>query len=201
MNVEQLTPGTLIQLNSIADLAVFEDTIAEQIDPDMSPTMRVAWMGRAAIKDLIRPPKFNGTIANIGLVVMEEPYEQLLTARERGWKFNHGKTSQQISSKENVTNSLKGFTFIADAHSNGRGIIGQIQAELWFSEVPAYEKKNNTQLQKNTTAYGGRSVRRIITKPKIEEEKFYKLQKESERIGWAVLRAEMMRPITTPMTQ
>jgi hypothetical protein len=211
MSVEKLNPGDLIRLDSVGELATFEDMVAEQIDSEMTTEMRDAWLARVATKDLIRPPKFNGSMASIGLVVMDEPYAQMLSARERGWAFGSS-IGRSGTSKEYVIDSCRGFTLIADALSTGRGVIGQIQAEFWLCEVPrsnsvkiyslkSGEKRKFVHNYKQTHNYGGLSVRRVITKPKLEVEKFYELQENSRRIGFEVLRTQMMHPIVQPMSK
>jgi hypothetical protein len=82
----EFAPGTVVELSDITELAAFETCVAYNIDPDMVPSAREAWEARPHVRDLIRPPKFNGTIASIALEVMADPYERLLDAKERGWR-------------------------------------------------------------------------------------------------------------------
>src|SRR5205085_931467 len=112
-----------------------------------------------------------------------------------------------------------GFILSADANSSGRGTIGQIQAELWYYPIPltlhtqkgeiitvkqAYsgEKRDyvaHKDYVKHNTAYVGETIRRAITKPKLETEKFIEFDKRARRIGYQVLRQQMVTAISTPM--
>ncbi len=175
---EPLSPHTIIELEEVTQLHAFEDALSQYIYKDMKPEAIEYWNGRKMLRDELRPMKFNGTIANIILQVMDNPAEELETAQSRGFRFKKG-TSQkhQISrfrdSEEN--NSAVGLTFIADAKSSGRGVIGQVQAELYYHP--------------ESYAWGrATSIQRILTKPKIETQNFIVLEKESSRIALAVLR-------------
>jgi hypothetical protein len=210
MSFEQLHPGDSIRLTDATELVAFEDTVAYNMDPTMTSLMQEAWVGRTTLKDLIRPPKFNGTIADIELVVMDLPFERLVDARERGWKFRQ--ISGFLSSMpkdEEVINSFRGFTFLAEARSSGKGTIGQIQAELWFNRVGANRNMVRDVVEggslgggrKRTNGYGGASVLRRVTVPKIETTKFVELHETSRRIGLEVLRNAMRHPTVLPMHQ
>lgn len=212
MQLHELNPGDSIQLGDITQLPAFEDMVAEQVDPTMTSLMREAWAGRTAIRDLVRPPKFNGTIADIELVVMAMPYDRLSDARDRGWSFGRDEVLITLTKDDEIINSFRGFTFLANAKSSGRGIIGQIQAELWFARVPvSHSHQSYTSVSGNKTWHrhnmkkavsnGGASVRRYVTKPKIETTKFVNLNEISRRIGFELLRNAMLHPIVQPMHQ
>lgn len=211
LSTSSLQPGDVVKLSDITELPMFEDLVADQIDPTMSQAMRDAWSGRIAIRDLVRPPKFNGTIAYIELVTMDNPYDRLSNARERSWVFNSkGGVPNKIIEDERVIGSFIGFTFLAEARSSGRGVIGQIQAELYYGRVPYEQKRESRQLKNGTTAYydystkrtamhAGASVQRYVTTPKIEREKFMELDENARRIGLAVLHQNTMHPIVQPI--
>jgi hypothetical protein len=62
--LNELTSGDVIEFADINELVAFEDMVAQAIDP----TCAKAWASRRHLRDLIRPPKFNGTIADIKLI-------------------------------------------------------------------------------------------------------------------------------------
>lgn len=213
-----LQPGNVIELGNIRELSEFEDMVALGIHPEMSRLQRDAWAGRTALKDCIRPAKFNGTIADIRLEVMHDSYERLLDARERGFRFPRGVTPRRLTGQfaERLSGNYRGFILVADATSAGRGTIGQIQTELWYAPVPLsnhqvtreYTKKSgevstysNRHIVRVTRDHGGASVRRYVANPKLESENFIKLDEESRLIGLAALRESMMHPIVQPMHQ
>lgn len=123
MNIGDMKPGDAIRLDDIAQLPAFEDMLALHIHPTMTATEYAAWVGRVQLRDLIRPPKFNGTIADVELVLMDEPYARLLDARERGWHIARGRNYRHTA-PEIIVESFRGFTFLADAKSSGKGQCG-----------------------------------------------------------------------------
>lgn len=193
---ELLPPGTVIGLSDITQLPKVEDAIAFAIDPRLDPA---AWEARENLRDLVRPPKFNGSIVNIVLEVMDEPYEQLRNARERGWKFigsgsHHGLRTTEESRKS--IDKYVGLKFMGEAQSTGRGMIGQIQAEMWYTPISA-RTSNDGSPTEVLKIDGGRTVKRFITRPRFEEKQFYQLRSVSRRIGYEVLKASLSNSITT----
>src|SRR4051794_30297011 len=100
--LEELSPGDVIKLSNITELTAFEDMIVDIVQPDHNPDK---WATREKLRDLIRPPRFNGTIADIELTVMADPYERLLDAPERGWQGGHGRGSV-LGRKHKLTSQL-----------------------------------------------------------------------------------------------
>jgi len=216
-SISELVPGDAILLENVDQLAAFEDAVAYEIDPSMTQGMRDAWMARAALKELIRPAKHRGRISDITLIVMDEPFERLMDARERGWRFQrtiYGTElpggSQHHTKDETAIDSYQGYILTANAHSSGRGVIGQVQSELWYRRVrgtlreTAYtiasgETRTYQHRGKKTSDNGGRSIRRYIAVPKVEPSAFIELDETSRRIGMAVLRRNMMHPIIQPV--
>lgn len=138
-SVRAFQPGDIITFGDITELPDFEDYVAENMFPNMTPTQMNAWKGRAALRDLVRPPAFNGRIADIRLEVMVDPYAQLMNARERGWRFGGTNGNPKPRTNEfafEAEELSEGFVFTADAKSSGKGSIGEIQSELWYVPVP-----------------------------------------------------------------
>ncbi len=222
LSVNHLQPGDIIELTNITELPLFEDLVAADIDPTMTNTQKAGWAGRMAIKDLLRPPRFNGRITNIQLSVMKEPYEKLGNARERGWRFS-SKGGQPQASKNPTEraddNSVpyRGFGFTADARSTGRGIVGQIQAELWYRAVASYWREGTGHYTRKRTGerieypamlcsrsleiHGRSPIQRIVTQSQIEAERFIALDETARKIGFRVLQQNMRHPIVQPITQ
>lgn len=210
----ELMPGDSIHFDDITQLPAFEDYIASMVDPDMTDSMQQAWNGRVALRDIVRPPKFNGSIRDIQLVVMEDPYDRLLDLKERGWKLNKSRLGNPTSQSD-VVDSFQGFTFIADALSSGRGTIGQIQAEIWYNCVPLQKRparytaedgtsktaRTGPKTAKIVSHTAGASVQRRVTIPRIEADKFIQLNETSRQIGFEVLKQNMMHPIIQPINQ
>mgnify|MGYP001229691712 CR=1 FL=1 len=201
--ISELPAGSVIEFDDITELPAFEDQLANEIDPYMGGSSTDMWAGRTALRDFIRPPKFNGRIGNIVLHVLENPYEQLITAGGRGVKFTRrggsGGSSAQLSSEfEDVLAPLyKGFLFTASANSSGRGEIGQIQSELYYCPSPLMRVGNG--IYKNVTARAGASVLRIVSKPVIvAEDAFTELEETSRRIAYRVLSDGLKNPLPQP---
>ncbi len=222
--VDLLQPGNIFELSDITELAAFEGLVAPEVDPFYN---HILWQSRLPLKELIRPPKFNGTIANIKLTVMNNPYDRLLDANQRGWKFKSRAQTHKLQSdisKAQIPN-YRGFVFTGDAKSSGRGTIGQVQAEIWYYPLPKnlrIDPEGKLHIGFNTTKSGerryysytnkkdieiigakayGEAMRRIVTMPKLEAEKFIALNETARRIGFAVLRDALSHQISTPMQE
>lgn len=206
-SISELIPGDVIEFADITELPAFEDIVFAEIDPSMTDRQREAWMGRVALKDLIRPPKFNGSIANINLEVMENPYDRLLDANDRGWTFRgrgNGSLNYKLTNQyaEELIPRYRGFVFTADAKSSGRGVVGQISTEIWYKPVPRYSaisKLGKSYSVKHANAYAGSSVTRTVAKPKMEIDRFIDLDEKARHVGFKVLARSMKHAISTPI--
>jgi len=126
---DTLQPGSVIEIANMFELAAFEDLVASDIDPTYDPVM---WATRIALKDLIRPPKFYGTIEDIKLEVMAEPYERLQDAKKRGWQLGPGNFGRKSENDKDAGQHYHGFVLTGTPKSSRPGQLGQIQAELWY---------------------------------------------------------------------
>lgn len=205
---ENLKPGTIIEFGDISEIPQFEDGIATTIDAEVSQKFPLrsnrldlnAWRGRTAITGLIRPPKFNGSVVDIKLEVMEDPYEQLVSADDRGWSLGRGRGRKHLElhlseRSKSLTELYRGFKFTADAKSSGRGTIGQILTEMWYYPLSF----NAGQQRQRASNAGGCVVRRVVAKPIIEAENFQRLDEQSRRVGFKVLQSNMRHPIIQQM--
>ncbi len=210
-SINKLKPGDRIDFANITEIPAFEDIVAEIIDkkvdeilPERPNVLNLAaWGGRVAVSELLRPPKFNGSITDISLTVMHEPYERLVNARERGWKLDSGNVIRTREDEQNLAllSTYKGFEFIGNAFSTGRGVIGQISAELWYAPMPLDNKTNKPKRIPYQSIHrnAGSSILRFVTKPKLEKEKFIELNNESRSIAFDVLKRSIRHPITQQM--
>lgn len=167
------TPNSVIELKDATQLHRFENILVGYIAPRMTPVTKYAWEGRTKLSDALRPLRFNGTISDIQLQVMNNAAERMESTRERGFSFAHGgqgtkATQERIAFYEEYGEAL-GLTYIAHAKSSGRGIVGQVQAEIWYQ--PAVERNI------------GLPIHRTVTKPKYERENFQLLEEGSQRIA------------------
>lgn len=208
--LEDLKPGDAIPLANMGELPVFEDWVADQVDPTMTNSQRDAWAGRLSIKELVHPDRFdktklryNGLLTDICVVVMADPYERLFDAIKRGWSFGgtRGASSpSQRATNEEVIKSYRGFTFMATATSSGRGVVGQARSELWYGSV-SFERgrvidDRAYRGQKKTSSHGGSSVQRYVTKPSLDPEAFISLDETSRQIGREVMVHGLQRAVS-----
>jgi hypothetical protein len=195
-------PNVPISLADATELRAFEDIVAQAVDPTMTKAESLAWEARTNIKDAIRPPKFNGSIANIELMPLDEPYEKLQTLHEDGWQVSRlGNRVPRPSTDRNTQHRLErclGFHMIADAISSGRGVVGELQLGLWYLPIGRIWEPAKGQ-QKNVSMNGGRSIVRVVTKPRHEPEAFMRLGKDSARIAVSALRQAMLHPLRNGM--
>ena len=194
-NIEKYSPGDVLELDSIYELASIEDIIANNINPNMTTRQINDWKDRANLKDLIRPSRFNGRISNINLDFMKNPYERLFDANERGLKFSKdlGIPKRRTSFFSSETAELTtGFILTADASSSGRGVIGQIKTEVWY--VPSPQQQSDGEIKKKTYSNSGGSIHRYLARPDTEQDIFDNLYKTSRKIGLEILRKGTINP-------
>lgn len=199
---ELLTPGNIIEFSDISELPEFEDLIAQQVDPSMTSITKSYWDCREHIKNRLRPTKFNGRISDIQVSIMEDPYDKLSTAKERGWKFGGGRNYERGEEFiSNFASRYVGLNFTANAISSGRGIIGQLQAEIYYfpTSISWVSSPNGSRIHKSTSTHGGATVVRAIAKPKLETDNFIKLDLTAKRIGFEVLRNAMANAKIQPI--
>ena len=168
-----------IHIDDATNLPEFEELVATYLAPEMRDNQRIMWDARPRLADALRPPTFNGRMANIAIQAMSNPLEASVTAKQRGFRFSHGqggKNQLDRMAKMDECDELLGFTYTADAYSTGRGKRGQVQAELWYypsTEMNAY----------NT------AVTRLTTVPKIETQDYIYLVDTSTKIALMTLRS------------
>ena len=188
-DASQFEYPNVLTLNDATELPEFEDLVANDIYPYASEDRIAAWQGRVALRDLIRPPKFNGSLRNIEILSMEDPYDRLLDARERGWSITGGTLPRKDI--DTAREGTRGFLFTADAHSSGKGIIGQIQSEMWYLRAPA---SRGSWFYVDTSTSSGSAVVRRVTKPKLERDRFVEADENAKKVGLQVLRKNMTNP-------
>ncbi len=208
MAIEDLCPGDIIEFGDATELASFEDLVAASIDTQVDnllpgrnhKAIQDGWAGRVAIKELIRPKTFNGTIADIRLEVMEDPYARLLDAKQRGKTMLKGFSIRRTNEFAELLAPLyAGFSLTALAKSTGRPSM-QLQTEIWYAPVNITSRRKGSAYQDRGSS-GGASVQRFMTKPEIEEGTIEAINEESRRIGFKVLRNNMRHPIIQSMQQ
>lgn len=176
----EFAPSTVILLRDATELAPFEDIVAATIDPNYARFNQGAWQGRVALKELIRPPRFNGTIRDIALEIMEEPHARLLDVRERGFMLSGAGAGK--SDDVDIARFYKGFHLTATPASSRPGDLGQIQADIWYGP-PTQSSKGH-----------GMPIRRFVTKPRFERERIVRHAEASKQIGLTVLRDALTHP-------
>ena len=123
---------------------------------------------------------------------------------------------------ESMIEKLIGFTLIAEPYSTKTKDLGQIQAELWYYPLSPHIVKAGTPIKRTyfdhstythvTVETGvvkkdrlsrpdpyGKGIKRVITVPKYDTEKFIALDEDSRRMGLAVFRSNLAHPISNPM--
>lgn len=189
--IDQLQPGEIYPIPNSGKLAAFEDLVAQQLQPDMTVLEERGWNGRKMLRDLICPDKFLGSIQNIRVEIIEEPYEKLFNAKERGKTFQSvlglpRKRSDECN--EHYEQLTKGYLLTADEKKSGKGVVGQIQVELYYVPPPNRSAVgyNKTNVHSNS---GG--INRYATRPEeiiIEKLKSPKENSNSRVVGKVALR-------------
>jgi hypothetical protein len=153
-NYESLNPGDAILFEDMRELPKFEDGLAQTIRPQHDWNV---WQSRHALSNLITPPNFAcSEITNLTLRVMEEPYERIHDARDRGFTFNNvgGKPPRRLD--EEIAKLLipkyVGFEVTAEVKSAGRS-VGELKTEAYY-------------FPRLANLLGAKVVSRIVPKPK-----------------------------------
>lgn len=193
--LEGLNSGDVISFADMPELVAFEDLLGPLVDPLCDIAL---WQTRPKLGDMLRPTTFHGTIKDIILTAMYKPYDRLLDSRVRGWKMPKGQGTfqrTQPGSDEAIGRYL-GFIFDAEAFSTSGGSKGRIEAELWYYALPL-KISDRGYIGKNNKA---EAIRRVVTKPRLDTERFVAGHDTSCAIGFRVLRAAMRSAISTPMS-
>lgn len=215
----ELEPGTIIELSNIAELPVFEDAIAPYVEPEFDPEI---WATRPPVDELLRPRingrLFYGSLGNITLAVMADPYEKLLSARDREWKLtSRGNLNRTGIDADQAIAHYFGVEFSAEAFtSSQRSAIGLVTAEMWYYPPPravrragkvqskSYQVKSGevrtgyytaTRDYVNVKRSSGETIRRVVTQPNYEADKFIELDERSRRIGFELAREAIRHPL------
>jgi hypothetical protein len=196
------TPNVPVKLANIDELPTAEDIAARFVDPEMTDEEWEHWMGRRDIRDFVRPPKVYGTLANIELTPLEDPYETLEELQKEGFKRPAGSNRPpRPTSEQDRTYRLEhclGFYLVADALSTGKGTVGEVQLGMWY--VPTARKWDSRRgPQKQSMHTGGRTVMRILTQSRLEKESFIRLGKDVARIALSDVRNSMLHPSQNDM--
>lgn len=188
-----LRPGDIITLAGTHELAAFEDAIADNIAPNRS---RAAWAGRVSLLNLIRPKGFNGSIINIKLVAMDDPLARISDAMSRGWTLGKRPSSGRLTGKFGhlVESFFMGFSLLAEATSSGKGVVGQIQNELWY--YPIVPMLKGATIHQPAADQYGRALNRLIAVPKLQGVNDIELDAHARRLTLLGLRRELGRSIT-----
>jgi len=204
-------PGTILNLPSLDGIAEIEDAAALTIEPHPTQLQWEAWQTRDRLKEKLRPSNYNGTMREVVVEVMEEPYARLLDARQRGWKIpNCSNLRRTTTHAQKDTESYIGLAITAQATSSGRGTIQEIQAEVWIAPVPRQQQtslmtsEERRALGMNSRTYaigqnGGSAIKRFVTLPRTETEAFNELHRSARAIGMSVTRRALLHPISTPI--
>lgn len=217
-SVGELRPGDVIKLADLTELVAFEDLVVAQVEPWYDHDL---WESRVHLREYIRVPRFNGTIANIALTVMADAYERLVSAGERGLKNSAGRgwDKYRLSEQraEEYALSYVGFEFTADGRSSRDRRRRQIQTEMWYYPFfsPARRSPGETYTRTLKTDEGervvtcafpkrnrpiapgrnvGLAIGRVIANPKLEMSAFRELDQSSRAFGYATLRFAMKHP-------
>lgn len=196
-NPELFVPGLVIELSDMTELAALEDMIAPQVDPTFD---RDKWIARPLLKEILRPKvkgrEFNGKISDISLRVMENPYEQLLSARDRGLIIRGGTYKREKD--PDATNKYVGLEYNGTLNSTGRGAMGSVSAEVWYAPIGRYARKDSETLLYHS-GYTGDAIHRIVSRPEFDPAPLEAADLSARHIGFKVLQEAMIRPISVPM--
>ncbi len=187
-------PRSVITVDDVTELNDFETLVGDTIIPNMTPTDRIAWLGRSALKDLLRPAGFNGRMMNMQLYVMEDPLSQLLTVHERGLK---GVRRSGQRSTELGREAMK-LEYRADAKSTGKKALHPVTAELYYFPLARTGASTDEYNVRQVNNNGGSPIIRSTTKPVFDALAFERMHDESVQVGLGVIRERMAHAHVQP---
>lgn len=202
-----------IELSGMTDLRSFENDIANYLLPEMNEDQAGDWAARADINDLLKPPrnfKFNGNIVNIKAEPINDPYQEITRAIEDDEPFLRqssarnirltilsAKASEAINTNEftkDTKSSAIGFHLSAGLRSSKGGIIGTVEADLFYLPVEKHKLLNK---DPSKIKSGGKkdipAVNRYVSRPRFEmrEKQTKSLTKDVVALGGATVRASL----------
>lgn len=190
----ELCPGSVIEFSDITEIRQFEDILPPFVNPRYSPA---SWEARPPIQDSLRIPNFNGRVGEITLRVMDEPYDQLVSAKERGWKLPSG--PQSYLRKPNTQPLFLGFEFSGLALSGPRNkCLGTIKSEIWYAPpAETIIKPDKTgKVSIFNVDQKGDGLKRIITEPKLATVDMAARAAASRRVSFQVAQRALMRHLS-----
>jgi hypothetical protein len=131
---------------------------------------------------------------------MENPYNRLIDIRSSGFSIIGGSGRRKRETDLNIPTiaSYTGFTFTATAKSTGRPAIGTVESALWYFPVLLSQSDTTHSIRKYTSSSGGRSVVRLVANPRMEPGKVIEDDETARRIGFELLRTQMMQAQSQP---
>lgn len=118
------TPANTQDLNKL-EAKIVEDLLPAQGSPDM---LR-GWEAREQLSEVIRPKNFLGSLMNIRVAFLDEPFAQLQKYSPR---YNNLKPTSTVWAQ---THTL-GFVALYDLHATGRGIIKpNVFSRVWVRQL------------------------------------------------------------------
>jgi hypothetical protein len=200
VNLNELQPGVVIEFGSITELPEFEDILALSIEPDPTYAEWRIWRGRQHIREYLKPARFYGNLSDIRLEVMDEPYEKLVSARERGLALStSGRVKRANDLSKETIPRYKGFIFTAEAQSTRLSSGGPVRSELWY--YPSSLVKMGNKIMRDSEVRGMPFINRVLTQAEYDKEHFINMENEARSIGYQVLRNAMRHPLIQPISQ
>jgi hypothetical protein len=140
---------------------------------DFDTAMYQAWEGRTNLEDLLRPKDLHGSMQDLRVEELTDPYKMLLSATERGQTRANGSRlgarPASLEINETVLGTLtRGFRMHSDL--TVRGMSGfAISSEVYYCPVPFSVKHRGKEVRygQHLESYGGVCVARMVMQPEV----------------------------------
>ncbi|TAL14171.1 hypothetical protein EPN95_04160 [Patescibacteria group bacterium] len=153
-------PTNPLELEDPSLLADFEDELAMEMLPEMDSDNYTIWMSRVALKDIVRPPSFFGSIQEVQVTALDNPYERLLDARKRSLEFSDDGGIIHINSRlRDFTQYMHAYSLSLTTASGIERTPGAIETEAWYVPTASF----------GTGKDGFQPIRRSVAIPKLYE--------------------------------
>jgi hypothetical protein len=162
------TPTSPLELTSTIQLVDFEEELAMEILPEMDSDSYDLWLSRYALKDLVRPPRFFGSMQSVQITALDEPYARLLDAKQRDLQFGEdGGIPHPTKYGSEAVEHTRAFKLDLTAISGIDRTPGAIETEAWY--IPRMSRK------RQGSSFS--PIRRFVAIPKL-----YKLDSDGKKL-------------------
>lgn len=157
-------PNGILALGSPDRLKDFDMAVVETMAPDMTAEEQSMWLSQTVLERLVRPKGFHGRIDGVSLTSMDDAFDRLVDASDRGKRFTAEGGSPRLHMRKEealkeAAKETRGYEISVQAFDDGSRSFATFSSEAWY--LPA---ALNHRARKYFTP-----LRRFVTVPELGE--------------------------------